>query len=119
MAATTGLLQPSMASCTATRLGSCEGLPNSEMSAPAMKVRPAQISTAARAEASASTASNAAFSPARTLAESAFTGGESRVTTATPSSIARSVTSLIAVMGVLSGRAFAEGHSRPEARAHP
>ena len=42
MTATLGLLQPSMTSITSGRLGACGGLPNSLMSAPAIKVLPSQ-----------------------------------------------------------------------------
>src|SRR3990172_5201973 len=52
-AATTGLAQPSMQSSTSWNPGSFWGLPNSVMSAPAMKVRPAQAITMALTPASA------------------------------------------------------------------
>ena len=44
-AATTGLRIASMAAIMSSVVGSRVGWPNSEMSAPAMKVRPAQLST--------------------------------------------------------------------------
>src|SRR5699024_281325 len=69
-------------------------LPNSEMSAPAMNVRPAHTSTIACAASSALAAANASLSPERTACDSALTGGESTVTTAMPSSISRVTTSL-------------------------
>ncbi len=46
-AATTGFGIASIAAMTSCRLGACGGLPNSVMSAPAKKVRPAQATTTA------------------------------------------------------------------------
>ena len=43
----TGLGAASITACTAERLGSFGGFPNSVISAPAQKVRPAQVSTIA------------------------------------------------------------------------
>src|SRR5437899_2614631 len=71
--------------------------PNSVMSAPAMKVRPSQISTMALAS-DAMAALKPSNSPSRTLAESAFTGGEFKVMTATSPSWVRVVTELISVI---------------------
>src|ERR687893_816864 len=53
------------------------------MSAPAMKVRPAQAMTTALTAASAVARSSASRMPSRTAAERAFTGGEFTVMTAT------------------------------------
>ena len=74
-------------------------MPNSEMSAPAMKVRPPQMMTTALTAPFASAASTPRLRPSRTACDSAFTGGESIVTTATSPSIARSATELIAAIG--------------------
>src|SRR5262249_37200406 len=52
MAATIGLGLRSMTSCTWESVGSCGGLPNSGMSAPAMNGRPAHAMTIAAAPAS-------------------------------------------------------------------
>ena len=103
MAATTGLVELSIMDCTSKRLAPLETPPNSEMSAPAMNVRPAQMSTMAVAAGSAMAASKPWKSPSRTLKLSALTGGESRVMTATSPSRVRSVTSLTAGM-TLPGR---------------
>jgi hypothetical protein len=48
MAATTGLLQASMRLHTSGSRGDCGGLPNSRMSAPPMKLRPAPVTRMAR-----------------------------------------------------------------------
>ena len=53
MAATTGFGELSIISWTSKRLAPFWAPPNSEMSAPAMKVRPAQIRTMAAAAGSA------------------------------------------------------------------
>jgi hypothetical protein len=98
IAAITGLEAPSIVSCTSNREAPRGALPNSLMSAPAMKVRPSQISTIALAAESATARSIPAFSPSRTSADSAFTGGEFSVRTATSPSMLRSVTVLIAAM---------------------
>ncbi len=94
----TGLLAFSIASSTSGRVGGLGGLPNSEMSAPAMKVRPAQISTIALTAPFASAASRPRLIPSRTFAESAFTGGELILTVAISPSISSSVTALMAVI---------------------
>jgi hypothetical protein len=70
------------------------------MSAPAMKVRPAQAMTIAFTAVSAVARSSASRMPSRTAAERAFTGGEFTVMTATSPSSVRSTTGLIAVMGL-------------------
>ena len=98
MAAITGFGEFSMVACTSGRLAPFMAPPNSVMSAPAMKVRPSQISTPALAS-EAMACLKPSNSPSRTLADRAFTGGEFRVTTATSPSRARVVTSLIWVMG--------------------
>ena len=59
------------------------GLPNSVMSAPAMKVRPAPMMTTACAAASATACARPSSSPWRTSRLSALTGGLSTVRTAT------------------------------------
>jgi hypothetical protein len=63
--------------------------PNSLMSAPAMKVRPAQISTTAFASAFVASFCVTSSRPRRIAAEMALTGGLSMVMTATPFSIER------------------------------
>src|SRR5436305_1797280 len=82
MAATTGFGQFSSAEITSPRLGGCGGLPNSVMSAPAMKVRPPQVSTIAFTSASEAAVFTFSKMPRRTAAESAFTGGLFTVTMA-------------------------------------
>ena len=76
----------------------CGGLPNSEMSAPAMKVRPSQISTMALTAGSAAACAMPSLRPSRTLADSALTGGELSVSTAMSPSRVRSVTALMAAI---------------------
>src|SRR4029077_5450722 len=98
MAATTGLGELSIISWTSNRLAPLDAPPNSEMSAPAMNVRPPQIRTMAAAAGSAMAALNPSYSPSRTLKLSALTGGESMVRTATSPSRVRSATSLIVGM---------------------
>jgi len=83
MAAITGLGESSRAACTSNRLAPLWAPPNSVMSAPAMKVRPSQISTMDLAPASAPAAAMAPANPSRTAADKAFTGGELRVITPT------------------------------------
>ena len=94
-------LRASSRSCrtTSCRLGACGGLPNSVMSAPAMKVRPSQISTTALTAASAIACCMPLTMPSRTCCDSAFTGGELRVRTAMSPCAVRSVTALIAPIG--------------------
>ena len=104
MAAITGLGAFSIISWTSNREGPREAPPNSVMSAPAMKVRPSQISTMALTAGSAVAALKPSNRPSRTLAERAFTGGEFRVMTAMSPSIERSVTGLMAVMRFLALR---------------
>ena len=77
------------------------GLPNSEMSAPAMKVRPSQISTMAFDRGVGRCLRDAGLRPSRTFADSAFTGGELSVSTATSPSRVRSVTELMAAICAL------------------
>ena len=83
MAATTGLLQFSIFRHTSGSDGGCGVLPNSRMSAPAMKLRPAPAISTALAAPSASAASMAATRPRRTSTPRALTGGLSMVTTNT------------------------------------
>ncbi len=85
IAATQGLTAPSSLSTRSGRCGGTGGFPNSDTSAPAMKVRPAQISTTARTEGSASRAATDSQRPWRRAWLRAFTGGLSTVTTAIPS----------------------------------
>ena len=65
------------------RWGGCGALPNSLTSAPAMKVRPAQMRTTASTSESASSVSAASQRDWRRAWPRAFTGGLSTVTTAT------------------------------------
>src|SRR5580700_4051054 len=75
-----------------------DGLPNSEMSAPAIKVRPVQIRTMALTAGSAAACCAPSRRPLRTSADNAFTGGELIVRTAISPSRVRSVTALIAAI---------------------
>jgi len=83
MAATTGFVQFSIFRHTSGSDGGCGVLPNSRMSAPAMKLRPAPTTSTAAAPLSASAASMAATRPRRTSTPRALTGGLSMVTTNT------------------------------------
>src|SRR5262249_923096 len=74
-AATTGLPMASIASMTSGVVGFCGGWPNSEMSAPAMKVRPAQVNTTPAIAALRRTSSNAATTSLRSALLRALTGG--------------------------------------------
>ena len=65
------------------------------MSAPAIKVLPSQIMTIDLTESSSIAALTPLLRPSLTLADKAFTGGELRVKTATPSLTSRVVTSLM------------------------
>ncbi len=67
------------------QVGRFGGLPNSVMSAPAMKVRPAQASTIAFTSGSAMARFMQSRMPPRTAALSAFTGGLVTVTMPTTS----------------------------------
>ena len=87
MAATTGLGQLSMASRARWMPGGAGGRSNSVMSAPAMKVRPVQISTAASTSSSAAMWAMASSSPRRTWWLKALTGGLSITATATEPSV--------------------------------
>ena len=109
MAAITGLVAFSMASCTSSRLAPFCAPPNSVMSAPAMKVRPSQISTTALAAGSARAWAMPIAIPSRTPADRALTGGELSVRTAMSPSTVRSATALMAVMGVSSKALFSKG----------
>ena len=80
MAATIGFGEFSIATSTSCRPGGFGGLPNSVMSAPAMKVRPPQVSTMALTLLSAIASLMQSKIPPRTAALSAFTGGLSTVT---------------------------------------
>src|SRR2546425_4901043 len=82
MAATTGLGLCSMTSRTSWRIGSFGGLPNSVMSAPAMKVRPAQAMTTASTPGAAAAWLIPSRKPRRTPWLSALTGGLLTVRTA-------------------------------------
>ena len=97
-AATTGFGIASIAAMTAARLGDCGGLPNSVISAPAKKVRPAQAITTASTPPSSAAWRNPSTSPARTSCFSALTGGLSAVTIAIRPSRRRSTLALILPM---------------------
>src|SRR5436853_3589882 len=81
--------------------GSAGGLPNSEMSAPAMNVRPAQTMTMACTAASAPACVIASRSPCRTCWLNALTGGLSTVITATRPRLVRSTDWVSFAMGLL------------------
>src|SRR5437588_1575693 len=85
MAATIGFGEFSISVSTSCKPGGFGGLPNSVMSAPAIKVRPAQVRTIAFASGSAIARLMQSRMPPRTAALSAFTGGLSTVTMATTS----------------------------------
>ena len=91
IAATTGFADASIAAIISMSGRPLGALPNSEMSAPAMKVRPAQMSTIAFAAGSAAASAMRAAMLSRRAAESAFTGGLFTVRTAIPSVTARLV----------------------------
>src|SRR5450631_613016 len=82
MAAMIGLGEFSISVSTSCRPGGFGGLPNSVMSAPAMKVRPPQVRTIAFTSGSAMARLMQSKMPPRTAALSAFTGGLSTVTMA-------------------------------------
>src|SRR4030081_1575133 len=83
----------SIRTSTSCRPGGFGGLPNSVMSAPAMKVRPAQVSTIACTSGSAIALLMHSKIPPRTAALSAFTGGLLTVTMAMTSRRSRLTTS--------------------------
>src|SRR6202051_2018164 len=85
MAATIGFGEFSMTVSTSCRPGGFGGLPNSVMSAPAIKVRPPQVRTIAFTSGSAMALFMHSRIPPRTAALSAFTGGLLIVTMATTS----------------------------------
>src|SRR6202158_2340959 len=93
MAATIGFGEFSISVNTSCRPGGFDGLPNSVMSAPAMKVRPAQVSTIAFTSGLAITLLMHSRIPPRTAALSAFTGGLLTVTMPTTSRRSSSTTS--------------------------
>ncbi len=80
MAATIGFGEFSISLSTSFSPGGFGGLPNSVISAPAMKVRPAQVSTMPLMAGSAIAALTQSRMPPRTAALSALTGGLSTVT---------------------------------------
>src|ERR1700687_2298951 len=82
MAAMIGFGEFSISVSTSWRPGGFGGLPNSVMSAPAMKVRPSQVSTIAFTSGLAITLLMHSKIPPRTAALSAFTGGLLTVTMA-------------------------------------
>ena len=82
MAATIGFGEFSIVSSTSARPGGFGGLPNSVMSAPAMKVRPPQVSTIAFTSGSAMALLMQSKMPPRTAALNALTGGLLTVTMA-------------------------------------
>src|SRR5438093_484939 len=75
MAATTGLGLDSIFSSTLCRSGGWGGLPNSRISAPAMKVRPPPMMTRALTPGSSIPLARPSISPWRTPWASALTGG--------------------------------------------
>src|SRR5262245_42175223 len=102
MAATTGLGQSSRAASIGVRNSVSRFwpeviLPNSRMSAPAMKVRPAPISTTALTDSSSRADFRQATTPSGTPGLRALTGGLSIVTTATSPSRLRVTSSLMSV----------------------
>ena len=103
---------------TSWRPGSCGGLPNSVMSAPAMNVRPAQAMTMAPTPASAWAALRPSRNPRRTPWLSALTGGLLTVRTAMRPRRSRSTKGVMAVMSVsLSALRLGSGMlPRPQAR---
>ena len=100
MAATIGILLFSIASNTSGRLGGWRGLLNSVISAPAENIRPAPISTMARAPSRAERCSPAS-SPARTPVRSVLTGGLAMRSTCTSPSKACSTNCASLCMVVL------------------
>src|ERR1700730_9844005 len=82
MAAMIGLVEFSISVSTSCRPGGFGGLPNSVMSAPAIKVRPPQVRTIAFTSGSAMARLMQSRMPPRTAALNAFTGGLSTVTMA-------------------------------------
>src|SRR6516165_3456904 len=98
MAAMIGFGPPSRTPCSSGKVAPFGGLPNSAISAPAMKVRPAQITTMALTSGSAAALATPSRSPLRTSAESALTGGELIVTAAISPARDRSVTEFTAVI---------------------
>src|ERR1700682_6097578 len=82
MAATIGFGEFSISLSISASPGGFGGLPNSVMSAPAMKVRPPQVSTIAFTSGSAMARLMQSKMPPRTAALKAFTGGLSTVTMA-------------------------------------
>src|SRR5919108_203053 len=98
-----------MRSSTLCRLGSVGGLPNSVMSAPAIKVRPAHVMTMAWAAESAMACLRPSWRPCRTCWLSALTGGLLTVSTATRPRRSRSTDWVMAVMGLSTGLLVAEG----------
>src|SRR6202158_4249106 len=85
MAATIGFGEFSISVSTSCRPGGFGGLPNSVMSAPAIKVRPSQVRTIAFTSGSAIALLMHSRIPPRTAALSAFTGGLLTVTMPTTS----------------------------------
>src|ERR1700687_1315850 len=85
MAATIGFGEFSITVSTSCSPGGFDGLPNSVMSAPAIKVRPPQVRTIAFTSGSAMARLMQSKMPPRTAALNAFTGGLSTVTMATTS----------------------------------
>jgi len=90
--------QFSMPAMTSFKLGPDGGLPNSRMSAPAMKVRPPPINTMASILGSLPKASMPSLMPERTAAASAFTGGLFTVRMPIRPWVERSTASVMAVL---------------------
>jgi len=87
IAATVGFGQRSSSAITSCSVGETGGLPNSEMSAPAIKVRPSAAITRARTAWSSVARRTASARAPRKAAESALTGGLAMVAVAMPSSV--------------------------------
>src|SRR6202158_5631525 len=108
MAATIGFGEFSISVNTSCRPGGFDGLPNSVMSAPAMKVRPSQVSTIAFTSGLAITLLMHSRIPPRTAALSAFTGGLLTVTMPTTSRRSSLTTSFTLLsLGILFSMNFA------------
>src|SRR5512138_547802 len=102
----TGFDAFSIAASTSRRFGDLSGLPNSLISAPAMKVLPSHMSTMACTAESATARFTLSTMPSRTACEIAFTGGEFTAMTAMFSSTMRVVTELTAAIRISCVRAL-------------
>src|SRR5258705_2113572 len=107
MAAMIGFGEFSIRVSTSCKPGGFGGLPNSVMRAPAIKVRPPQVSTIAFTSGSAMALLMPSRIPPRTAALSAFTGGLLTVTVAIPSRLSSLTTSFTLISLVALGANFA------------